>query len=195
MSKAESIKRLLSEGHNYPSIVKATGAATSTIAYHAKRMGLGKYSFERKVYDWTLVQAYYDQGYCISEVIEHFGMNWSSLWEARKRGDVQMNVRNRTRKIKNGVRGAYTDAFIFREDSSLSIGAVKNRARSVLPYFCSTVDCDLHRREPVWAGKPIVLHLDHINGVRNDNRLENLRWLCPNCHSQTDTYCGRNKSR
>jgi hypothetical protein len=34
--------------------------------------------------------------------------------------------------------------------------------------------------------------LDHINGVPNDNRLENLRFLCPNCNSQTDTFAGRN---
>ena len=46
-----------------------------------------------------------------------------------------------------------------------------------------------------WNDKPIVLHLDHINGVNNDHRLENLRLLCPNCHSQTDTYCGKNKTK
>lgn len=44
-----------------------------------------------------------------------------------------------------------------------------------------------------WQGSKLSLHLDHINGIPNDNRLENLRLLCPNCHSQTDTYCGRNK--
>ncbi|MGB2240169.1 MAG: HNH endonuclease [Pseudomonadales bacterium] len=44
-----------------------------------------------------------------------------------------------------------------------------------------------------WNGKPITLQLDHINGVNNDHRLDNLRMLCPNCHSQTDTWCGRNK--
>jgi hypothetical protein len=46
-----------------------------------------------------------------------------------------------------------------------------------------------------WQGQPIPLQLDHINGDRTDNRLENLRLLCPNCHAQTDTYCGRNIGR
>lgn len=43
-----------------------------------------------------------------------------------------------------------------------------------------------------WQGQELHLRLDHINGCNNDNRLENLRWLCPNCDSQQDTYCGRN---
>lgn len=44
-----------------------------------------------------------------------------------------------------------------------------------------------------WCNEPIVLHLDHINGDHFDHRIENLRLLCPNCHSQTDTYCAKNK--
>lgn len=40
-------------------------------------------------------------------------------------------------------------------------------------------------------GKPITLQLDHINGINNDNRIENLRFICPNCHSQTHNYSGK----
>jgi hypothetical protein len=46
-----------------------------------------------------------------------------------------------------------------------------------------------------WRGEKLSLHLDHVNGVNNDNRIENLRILCPNCHSQTHTYAGKNKNK
>ena len=53
-------------------------------------------------------------------------------------------------------------------------------------YKCSI--CNLKQ----WNEKPISLILDHINGNNKDNRLENLRWVCPNCNSQLDTTGARN---
>ena len=44
-----------------------------------------------------------------------------------------------------------------------------------------------------WLGKKLSLQLDHINGINNDHRIENLRFLCPNCHAQTSSFAGRNK--
>lgn len=58
---------------------------------------------------------------------------------------------------------------------------------NLIPYKCAI--CGITK----WQGKTLSLELDHINGINNDNRLENLRFLCPNCHSQTNTYGIRNK--
>ena len=55
------------------------------------------------------------------------------------------------------------------------------------PYICSI--CGL---EPYWQGKELTLILDHINGHNHDDRLENLRWVCPNCNQQLDTTNGKN---
>jgi hypothetical protein len=53
--------------------------------------------------------------------------------------------------------------------------------------------CAVCGQLPEWNDKPLSLQLDHINGISNDNRLENLRIICPHCHSQTDNFAGRNK--
>ena len=55
--------------------------------------------------------------------------------------------------------------------------------------------CECCGQDTTWNGKPLVLQLDHINGDHHDNRLENLRIVCPNCHSQTDTFCTRKKRK
>ena len=54
--------------------------------------------------------------------------------------------------------------------------------------------CAICKLSSLWNNKPIVLQLDHINGSHTDNRIENLRIICPNCHSQTPTFCGKTKN-
>lgn len=55
--------------------------------------------------------------------------------------------------------------------------------------------CEICGQGEVWQGKNISLILDHINGVNNDNRLENLRIVCPNCNAALETHCGRRKRK
>lgn len=80
---------------------------------------------------------------------------------------------------------------VFCENSRVRSSGLRRRAVvSVLPRVCA-----LCGNAGEWHGKPLTLQLDHVNGKYDDNRLENLRWLCPNCHSQTETFAGRGKVR
>ncbi len=55
--------------------------------------------------------------------------------------------------------------------------------------------CSICGLKPEWNGQPLRLQIDHINGIPTDNRRENLRFICPNCHSQTETFGTKNVKR
>ena len=59
----------------------------------------------------------------------------------------------------------------------------------------SKYECAICGQEPFWQGKELTLILDHINGINKDDRLENLRWVCPNCNQQLETTGSRNPNR
>lgn len=94
------------------------------------------------------------------------------------------------RTFRRGKIGWTVDE-IFCENSTYARSNVRGAVLryNVLPdYTCSK--CSL---EPLWDGTELMLEIDHVNGISNDNRIENLRWLCPNCHSQTSTFKGKNR--
>lgn len=78
---------------------------------------------------------------------------------------------------------------IFIKDSTASQKVLREHylKGDYTPYECSI--CHL---PPYWNGKPLTLTLDHINGINNDDRLENLRWVCPNCDRQLPTFGFKN---
>ena len=74
------------------------------------------------------------------------------------------------------------------ENSEYNRANIKKRLISELGWKKECAECE---NKGEWRGKKLSLQLDHINGNSKDNRIENLRFLCPNCHSQTDTFSGR----
>lgn len=84
------------------------------------------------------------------------------------------------------------DSDVFCKNSNVSRGIVRTRAiqKSLIEYVCSS--CGIIQE---WNGKLLTLELHHINGDSHDNRPENLTWLCPNCHSQSETHKGKNTRR
>lgn len=121
------------------------------------------------------------------------GGHHRSFQRHAKRLGVSLDRYNLTSNQRGGLvpfAKTFTDEEVFAVNSPLK-GNLRRRVLEAgfLPNRCA--ECD---NTGTHNGKPLVLQLDHINGVRTDNRRENLRFLCPNCHSQTATYCGRNLS-
>ena len=81
------------------------------------------------------------------------------------------------------------DSDVFVENSTYARHRIKMRIinQNLIRYECAC--CGIG---PLWQNKPMPLILDHINGINNDNRLENLRFVCSNCDSQLPTYKSKN---
>lgn len=79
---------------------------------------------------------------------------------------------------------------VFKENSTVGTGYVKKILKLMPEFEHKCIMCN----NTEWLGKPIALELDHVNGDHYDNRKENLRFLCPNCHATTETWKGRNKN-
>ena len=127
-------------------------------------------------YDWAAIQAYYDLGHTVRQCAERFGFATASWVKAARKGKVKGRP----------IEGWSAEKALCESTSRLTI---KRRllALGVLQNRCD--ECGLSE----WRGKALSIQIDHINGVRDDNRLENLRMLCPNCHSQTETFASKNK--
>jgi hypothetical protein len=107
-----------------------------------------------------------------------------------KKGNIPWNVGKKIGRHKNWDE-KFPDDVIFSEASTYPRHCLKARIieRKLITYNCSC--CGI---EPMWQGKPMPLILDHINGINNDNRLENLRFVCSNCDTQLPTYKSKNKN-
>ena len=169
----QRILALLAAGKTYSQIVAEVGCAKSTVAYHAKNV---KEPPNYKVHDWAEVQRHYDAGLSANQCMTQFGICTAVWYNASKQGKITL-----------------------REDLPLPMEVLtaqgRNTSRAHLRwrllkdgvFEARCGGCGITH----WLDKSLSMHLHHINGVGNDNRLENLKWLCPNCHSQTENYSGQ----
>jgi hypothetical protein len=123
--------------------------------------------------------------------ISDHSANYRKLHKSLKQYNIDvshfLNVSQYTKKMfQDGKLRKTPNENLFVSGSTISRNVVKNRiiCDNIIPYVCQKCG-----RPPEWFGEKLVLILDHINGVNNDHRLSNLRFLCPNCESTVPTHC------
>lgn len=139
-----------------------------------------------------------DESLSFREVLMKIGYNtngsggYSTLKNECKLRNITIPIYNQFGKSITGKIKKLDDDEIFCKNSTYSRQHLKERIikNNFIEYKCS--DCG---NSGEWNGKKLVLQLEHKNGVNNDNRLENLTFLCPNCHTQTDTYSSKSRKK
>jgi hypothetical protein len=176
----EAVARLKEAGFTQTEIAQELGLSKSTIAYHFRTLGIEPDERFSRRYDWEEIQRAYDSGLTFRECAKRFGFNSASWHQAVQRGDIM--PRPRAMPIEE---------LLVADRPITNRSHLKQRllAEGLKENKCER--CGLTE----WLGEPLNMQLHHVNGAGKDNRLENIVFLCPNCHSRTENYGGRNGNR
>jgi hypothetical protein len=137
----------------------------------------------------------------MTDILLHFGLspkgtgNYTTLKTYMRLHDIDCShliANRRVEQTRHLCRRHIPTDTMCTINSTYSRGVIKRRG---LQEGWLTNACAICKLTNTWQGRQLVLVLDHINGVYDDNRKENLRLLCPNCNSQQSTFGARNKIR
>jgi len=171
-----AVNSLLARGMSQTEIAFRLGLSKATVCYHVRQLGFQSNERYARRYDWHAIQQAHDAGMSRRECLHKFGCSSAAWYDAVRRGVLKP----RSTKIPLEE--------LLVAGKPRNRGHVKRRLLKAGVKDGSCEECGLSE----WLGNPIATTLHHINGDPNDHRLENLRFLCPNCHSQTPNYGGRN---
>jgi hypothetical protein len=101
----------------------------------------------------------------------------------------------RTENMRNNQRRRTAEEILIEDTSTQARRVPSTRLKRAMRELGIEERCALCGIESLWLGEPLPLEVDHIDGNWRNNRVENVRLLCPNCHSTTDGYRGRGKGR
>jgi HNH endonuclease len=173
----QRVADLLERGLNHTQIAGHLGLTKHTVSYHARTLGgPADPRFVRR-YDWAEIQRYYDAGHSVTECQQRFGFARETWNAARRRGAV----------VPRPHATPIEQLLVVRQEA----GGRWNLERRLLADGLKAQRCERCGIDE-WLAEALTLALHHVNGDNRDNRLENLELLCPNCHSQTENFAGRN---
>ncbi|MEU5301517.1 HNH endonuclease signature motif containing protein [Streptomyces noursei] len=170
-----------------------------------RKLGVDTSHFEREGVRWTrgTLQAAVSASTNMCEVLRHLGLeavgghhtHISRRIRAYGIDTSHFAPAVRTERMRFNQRRRTADEILVNATSAHAARTPNARLKRAMRELGADERCALCGIGPVWQGEPLPLEVDHVDGNWRDNRIENLRFLCPNCHSTTDSYRGRGKGR